>query len=220
MLRIIINMFSQVIKFLCICCILLVLEASVASILFGELAEYVNFLDVFILKFTNGLANYDLDIYEKLSIGKEFGEIYTVICLILNTVIMLNFVIAMLTDTYAKLSISSLGLYYDGLIHRIPIYEDDSQFGGLIVGLPPFNMLALPMIPFYLFVKDEGKLTYVNNAFTKVMFAPFAFILMIFFLAFTLILLPFAYLSAIVKKIKLVVNVRGKFTRQMPERVK
>ena len=81
-------------------------------------------------------------------------------------------------------------------------------------------MLAIPMIPFYLFVKDEGKLKYVNNVFTKVMFAPFAFILMIFFLAFSLILLPFAYLSAIVKKIKLIVNVRDKFTRKMPERVK
>ena len=80
-------------------------------------------------------------------------------------------------------------------------------------------MLALPMIPFYLFVKDEKKLKQVNNIFTEVMFAPFAFVLMVCFLAFSLILLPFAYLSAIVKKIKLIVNVRDKFTRVMPQRV-
>ena len=71
---------------------------------------------------------------------------------------MLNFIIAILADTYAKLSTQSLGLYYDGLISRIPIYEDDIFYGGLIVGVPPFNMLALPMIPFYLLVKDEDKL--------------------------------------------------------------
>ena len=63
MLRIIINMFSEVLKFIFIWSILLVLQASVASILFGELAEYVEFLDVFLRKFGTGLANYDLDIF-------------------------------------------------------------------------------------------------------------------------------------------------------------
>ena len=52
------------------------------------------------------------------------------------------------------------------------------------------------------------------------MFAPFAFLLMILFLALSLALLPFAYLSAIIKKIKLIVNVRGKFTKKKSLRVK
>ena len=119
---------------------------------------------------------------------------------------MINFIIAILADTYAKLSNQSLGLYYDGLISRIPIYEDDVLYGGLIVGILPFNLLALPMIPFYLLVKDENKLRYINDIFTKFMFAPVALISTIVFLAFSLILLPFAYLIAIAKKVKLVCN--------------
>ena len=111
-----------------------------------------------------------------------------------------------MADTYAKLSTQSLGLYYDGLISRIPIYEDDVLYGGLIVGVPPFNLLALPMIPFYLFVKDEDRLRNVNDIFTKVMFAPVALISTVIFLALSLLLLPFAYLSAIIKKVKLVCN--------------
>ena len=133
---------------------------------------------------------------------------------------MINFIIAILADTYTKLSQQSLGLYYDGLISRIPIYEDDIQYGGLIVGIPPFNMLAVLMIPFYLCVKDENRLKYVNDVFTKVIFAPVAVLLTVIFLALSLICLPFAYLSAIVKKVKLIMNVKGKVKRKKVHGVK
>ena len=133
---------------------------------------------------------------------------------------MLNFIIAILADTYTKLSQQSLGLYYDGLISRIPIYEDDKQFGGLIVGIPPFNMLAFLMCPFCLIVKDEDKLKYVNDVFTKVIFAPVAILLTVLFLALSLLCLPFAYLSAIVKKIKLIINVKSKVKRKKAHGVK
>ena len=58
MLRIIITMFSEVLKFLFIWCIVLVCQASVASMLFGDLPEYVEFLDVFLSKFGTGLSVY------------------------------------------------------------------------------------------------------------------------------------------------------------------
>ena len=170
--------------------------------------------------FGTGLANFDLSIYAKLSIGKVVGELFIVLCLIVNTIVMLNFFIAILADTYTKLSKQSLGLYYDGLIARIPIYEDDKQYGGLIVGIPPFNMLALLMLPFCLCVKDEDKLMYVNDVFTKVIFAPVAIILTVLFLALSLLCLPFAYLAAIFKKIKLIINVKGKVKRKKAHGVK
>ena len=78
------------------------------------------------------------------------------------------------------------------------------------MGVPPFNMFALPMIPFYLLVKDEAKLLYVNDMFTKFMFAPVALISTFIFLALSLLLLPFAYLAAISKKIKLICKQRKK----------
>ena len=124
--------------------------------------------------------------------------------LIINAVVLLNFIIAILADTYAKLSTQSLGLYYDGVIARIPVYEDDSRYGGLIVGVPPFNILALFMIPVYLMIKDEKKLRKVNNVFTKVMFAPVAVILTCVFMVGNLAMLPLAYLVAIVKKLKII----------------
>ena len=75
-------------------------------------------------------------------------------------------------------------------------------------------MLATLMIPFYLCVKDEDRLKYVNDIFTKVIFAPVAIFLTVLFLAFSMLLLPFAYLSAIVKKIKVIMNFRGKVEKK------
>ena len=73
------------------------------------------------------------------------------LCIILNSIVMLNFVIAILAGTYSELMPNSLGLYYDGVISRIPVYEDDTKYGGLILGTPPFNFLAVLMVPFYVF---------------------------------------------------------------------
>ena len=141
--------------------------------------------------------------FEALSFGMVVGEIFIVIVVIINNVVLLNFVIAIQADTYAKFTQSSLGIYYDGVIARIPIYEDDSRFGGLIVGTPPFNILAFFMIPFYCCVKDEKTLRWGNDLFTRMMFAPLAILITLAFMAINLVLLPFAYLSAIVQKIYL-----------------
>ena len=202
MLRIIVNMFGDVLKFLFIWSIVMLCLASVASLLFGELPQYAKFLDAFLLTFGTGLASYNLTYFETLELGSVVGEIFTVCCLLINTVVFLNFIIAILADTYSKLSKSSLGLYYDGIISRIPVYEDDRRYGGLIVGIPPFSILALLMIPFYMSVTNEKVLRKVNDWFTKIMFAPMALLITLVFMLGNIILLPFAYVVAIVKKVK------------------
>ena len=71
------------------------------------------------------------------------------------------------------------------------------KYGGLIIGTPPFNVLAILLIPYYLCVKDEEKLIAVNNFFTKLVFLPIALIMSVVFAALSLAMVPFAYLQAI-----------------------
>jgi len=123
-----------------------------------------------------------------------------IIAVIINCILLLNFVIAMLADTYAKLSSQSLGLYYDGVIARIPVYEDDALYGGLIIGSPPFNIFAVILVPLYLFIKDEQRLKSINDAYTKLVFAPIALLSSVVFAALSLLMVPFAYLKAVMKK--------------------
>ena len=66
-------MFSQVFKFLFIWSIVLFCQASVASILFGELPGYIEFFDVCLEMFGTGLGNYDLEVFEHLKLGPKVG---------------------------------------------------------------------------------------------------------------------------------------------------
>ena len=66
MLRIIIVMIGDVLKFLFIWTVMLFCLASVASLLFGSLKEYSKFFDVFFLMFGTGLGNYDTTVFENL----------------------------------------------------------------------------------------------------------------------------------------------------------
>lgn len=149
--------------------------------------------------FNSGFGNYDLlsEEYEQYEGGAVIVQVEIMTAVIFNCILMLNFVIAMLADTYSKLTSQSLGLYYDGVIARIPVYEDDLKYGGLIIGTPPFNVLAIFLVPYYLCVKDEEKLIAVNHAFTKIVFLPIALIMSVVFAALSLALVPFAYLQAI-----------------------
>eukprot|EP00354_Favella_ehrenbergii_P008633 CAMPEP_0170450744 /NCGR_PEP_ID=MMETSP0123-20130129/178_1 /TAXON_ID=182087 /ORGANISM="Favella ehrenbergii, Strain Fehren 1" /LENGTH=225 /DNA_ID=CAMNT_0010712127 /DNA_START=1546 /DNA_END=2223 /DNA_ORIENTATION=+ len=191
MLRIIINMFGDIGKFMFIYTVVLCIFASISSLLFGELSKFAGFWSVFMVMFDAGFGNYDL--FEDFS---DFG----IIAVIINCILLLNFVIAMLADTYAKLSSQSLGLYYDGVIARIPVYEDDALYGGLIIGSPPFNIFAVILVPLYLFIKDEQRLKSINDAYTKLVFAPIALLSSVVFAALSLLMVPFAYLKAVMKK--------------------
>ena len=76
--------------------------------------------------FDTALANYDLGMFEidqyEGSWKEVTGKVFNVVCVLVLTVIMLNFVIAILSDTYAQLSSQSLGLFYDMVIAKVPFY--------------------------------------------------------------------------------------------------
>ena len=165
------------------------------------------------------MANYDFTEFEDLNLGPTVGKVFVVFSVLINAVVLLNFIIAILADTYSNLARSKLGLYYDGVISRINIYEDDEYYGGLIVGTPPFNVLAIFMIPVYMCVKDKKKLKRINDVFTKLIFFPTALAITAFFIAFNLVLIPFAYLTTVFKKAKMMcVDMSGQ--RKTGERVK
>ena len=196
-------MAGEVFKFLLIWAVVLVCLTSVATLLFGELEAYRSFVETLFLVFDTGLGNYDMSSFDDLSLGKIVGEVFLLFAVLVNCIVLLNFIIAILADTYSKLSSQSLGIYYDGVIARIPVYEDDSRYGGLIVTMPPFNVLAIFMVPFYVLIKDEKKLRKLNDQFTQVMFAPSALIITLVFAVSNLLLVPFAYFGALYKKLRL-----------------
>ena len=203
-LTIIKSMFTEVGKFLFIWIVVLCMLASVASLLFGHLQSYAGFLNSLYLQFGSGFGNYELEEFRESTYPEEFGKFFVVFTIIINSIILLNFIIAILADTYSTLSQKKLGLYYDGIIARIPVYEDDSRYGGLIIGTPPFNIFAIFLVPlFCCFRKNEKRAQLVNERFTKVAYAPIALLILLIFASLTLVMIPFGYIIAIYHKLRI-----------------
>ncbi len=118
--------------------------------MFGELPEYYNLWDTFIMLLQSSLGDWNFKIYDDLSIGSNVGVLFHVIVILMNLVLLLNLVITILSDTYSKLSYQSRGLFYDGLVSAIPAYNYDKHYGALIITAPPFNLLVIPLIPVFL----------------------------------------------------------------------
>ena len=104
MLRIILSMAGEVFKFLLIWAVVLVCLTSVATLLFGELEAYRSFVETLFLVFDTGLGNYDMTSFDDLSLGKIVGEVFLLFAVLVNCIVLLNFIIAILADTYSKLS--------------------------------------------------------------------------------------------------------------------
>ena len=72
--------------------------------------------------------------------------------------VIMNLLIAIMSDTYAKFNDLRTGLYFRGMIRAIPGYKYDSRYGCLVTAVPPLNILLLPLIPFFMIMKNDAVL--------------------------------------------------------------
>jgi len=126
------------------------------------------------------------------------------IVVLMNLVLLLNLVIAILSDTYSKFSAQSRGLFYDGMVSAISSYNYDKFYGGMIIATPPINLLVLPFLPIFWYSNDMRKIKRVNDIVCEVVFFPMAIVFLSFFTAVDILLAPFAYIYSLIHKIKLV----------------
>jgi hypothetical protein len=117
-------------------------------------------------------------------------------------IIFLNLTIAILSETYNRMTTTRLGLYYDGLIAFLPAYEHDEKYGILILIPPPFNVLTILFMPFCLYFRNNSEKLKVFNVIAQtIVYSPLALCFSVFFMVSNLLFLPFAYLKALLYKI-------------------
>jgi len=115
-------------------------------------------------------------------------------------IIFVNLVIAILSETYIRLANEKLGLFYDGVIEAIYAYKYSNFYGALIAAVPPFNLLILPFLPFFILIKNKKRLRCINDSLVAILFLPFGCIAAALFAVGNFLLAPIAYCSAIFQK--------------------
>ena len=73
MLRIILNMVGEVLRFLLVWTVVLVTLTSVSSLIFGEVNAYSDGVQVLFKMFGTGVASFNMTEFEDLSLGAAVG---------------------------------------------------------------------------------------------------------------------------------------------------
>ena len=120
MIKIIVKMTKDIMIFMVLWTINLVFFICVGMLLFAEIETFRSFWDTFIKLFDSALGNFDFELWDDTHIGRHTGQIYLIIFLLLNYILLMNLIIAILSTTYALFETKGLAMYYNGIINAIP----------------------------------------------------------------------------------------------------
>jgi hypothetical protein len=204
MFKVVTNMVSDLARFMVLWSIVLIIFTSLSLLIFSQFDKFQDFFSVFYLYFESSLGTWDVSVYcgtdifdNDLSHLCGFGKIYTFIFLLINSVLFLNFVIAILSSTFAYYEDKQLGLYYEVIVALFPSMEFDDRFGAVVCAQPPFNLFILPFQWITIFLKDYHTLVAYNNFLCHLLYFPLALTITLAFSVINCLYLPLAYVAHI-----------------------
>jgi hypothetical protein len=201
LIRTITAMLRDLFQFLVLFTIELIAFSCVGVLCFGMLKEYEDIGSTMIMFFQSAMGEWDFEIYTILGPEKKyFGIMFHITVITVNMILMLNLIIAIMSDTYTHLSYVKLGLYSQGIIEAIPVYKNDKHYGGLIVATPPINVITFLWTPCLACKKDKESLQKLNMRICRVIYFPVALVITIWFFLCNMILTPLALVKSLLHK--------------------
>jgi hypothetical protein len=129
--------------------------------------------------------------------------------LFINMVLIINLLIAFMSDTYSRLSQVRVGLYWSSVIKEMPKYAYDKHYGVLVMFPFVFSFIGFLLLPCFVMVKNMKKIAAVNEVAFNIFYTPIALILLAIFMTVNLALLPIAYAKTVLHKVILFKRQRG-----------
>ena len=110
--------------------------------------------------------------------------------LLVISITLLNFLIAILAEIYTTLKLQAKGLHSRQILLMRSSFDDDPYYSSLILLPVPMNFMMIPFIPFVAVMKSRR----LNTWLTYMCYTPVMLISMFGFACLSSIYLPFAYL--------------------------
>ena len=112
MVKILASMLVNVAVFMLLFAALFLIFNAIGQIVFQELNAFSSPLQTAITLFSACLGNFDYTIFDKITVVSPYiGYIFMTIFLIFTMIMLLNFLIAILSNVYANLNDVQIGLY-------------------------------------------------------------------------------------------------------------
>jgi hypothetical protein len=170
---------------------------AAASVAFFDIDEFESIGSSARYLFSSSLGEFDYSIFSspKLIKSETFGYLFLTFYLIITNVILLNFLIAVLSDIYTELKKKSNSLYLKQLIKTKQYIDNDEYYSSLVAAVVPFNFFILPFAPFLIWRKSKK----LNKALMYFCYIPVIVVAGAVFIILSFVWLPFAYLILIGK---------------------
>lgn len=143
--------------------------------------------------FINNLNTFDFDKYS------YFGAIMLLFYVTLSGIMLVNLLIALLSNVYRALSIEVDASHRSVLISFNRRYKWNKEYGFLILLTTPFNIINFFVLPIFFLLRRKYSLRHLNLKISKIYFLIFYFPFMILLsVIYNLCLIPLAYLKGII----------------------
>ena len=129
MVKILGSMLLDVIIFMLLFTAIFLIFASVGFLIFQDLNQFLSPTQTLIALFSACLGNFDYSIFDSTTkVPPMVGYIYMTLFLILTMIMLLNFLIAILSNTYRILTDVQIGLYLRKVLYLRQRSSYDERF--------------------------------------------------------------------------------------------
>jgi len=204
MVKIISSMIVDVMRFLVLFAVLFFIFVGSGQILFAELDAYADLEEAMKTLFASSIGEFDYGTYDNLKdVSPQVGYIFITWFLLIASIMLLNFLIAILSTTYSMLNDVKNGLYMRKVIQYRQRYNYDSSYSAIVFAPVPLNIIMIPFLPILFLTKNENKVNEVLMIWEYFLIAVAATLL---FLASSLVFTPITYLIILLAKFKHIFN--------------
>lgn len=159
------------------------------------LDEYKGVFESMLTVLDSSIGNYDFRLYSHLAGNLTiFADAYVVAIVVCFNILILNLIIAILSNTYNQFDTKATGLYLSKILIARDTMIFDEYYGAFMLSMAPLNIILMPFVPLALMRKPSKQFNTM-----LVIFQYSAFILIIFtiFMFGSICMLPFAYLQCL-----------------------
>jgi hypothetical protein len=207
-------MVGDFMNFLILYALLVIMFAIVGNINFVlDLKEFHGLFESTLTVLDASIGNYDFELFGQIrrnAFLEYFGDVYIIFIVVTFNILILNLIIAILSNTYNMFDSKATGLYLSKILIARDEMTFDENYGAFLLAMTPLNVIILPFVPYGILAKPSPQM---NIFMTILQYAVFIVIIYMMFLIGSVLFLPFAYIKSCAIKFKMVLS--GSDTKDM-----
>ena len=174
LIEILLHMLKELFKFIAIYGLIFTVFISAGMCMFFNYSEFSNDnWRGFLYLFSVSLGNFDFSLFTQNEeyLERQYGWVYLVLFLVFTNIILINFLIAILSNKYSEMELNKKVLYNRKILEIKQVQAYDKYYSSLISSFAPLNLLILPFVPFLVICKSQR----LNTVLLYASYIPMAF---------------------------------------------